>query len=519
MTSKLNALLLQLPKRAESSTREKLSHTFVDVGPLFTLLSSVDHQIVFGRRGTGKTHVLSYLAEQRTIAGDVVAQIDLRSIGSNGGLYSDDSIPVAERATRLLVDALLAVHDSLLSFFVEHAEKLDLSQASPALDRLAEAITQVRVVGEVEQASQLNAGRSEVTEATTSLSVDKEGLSLGLSQREKDSKNQQLSAAVRRTGTECLSVNFGSTGAAFRDIASRLRGARLWVLLDEWSSLPIVLQPILADLVRRTLLPVTGLSVKIAAIEQRSRFLEHRAGIDYVGIELGADMAADVNLDDFMVFDNEPEKAKVFFQSLIARHLVAIAAEKKMHGDFPMSGEELFRAAFTEKRAIEEFVRACEGVPRDAINILSLASQRADERAVSVQDIRVAAKNWFQRDKDKAVSANDEARRLLHWIIDRVIGDRRARAFLVSGDVSSDLIEGLYDARVLHLLKRGISTHDEPGVRYDVYKLDYGCYVDLVSTAKAPVGLLLTDNDEAIEVPPDDYRSIRRAILRLEEFA
>ena len=46
---------------------------------------------------------------------------------------------------------------------------------------------------------------------------------------------------------------------------------------------------------------------------------------------------------------------------------------------------------------------------------------------------------------------------------------------------------------MLHLLKRNISAHDTPGLRYDVYKIDYGCYVDLLSTAKSPLGLFKTD--------------------------
>src|SRR5690606_5215089 len=110
-----------------------------------------------------------------------------------------------------------------------------------------------------------------------------------------------------------------------------------------------------------------------------------------------------------------------------------------------------------------------------------------------------------------------------HWVIDQVIGERRARAFLLRSDISHPLIDSLFDARVLHILKKSISAHDQPGVRYDVYKLDYGCYVDLITTQRAPQGLLQLDTDpdeaaEYVEVPPDDYRSIRRAILDLREF-
>jgi len=58
-----------------------------------------------------------------------------------------------------------------------------------------------------------------------------------------------------------------------------------------------------------------------------------------------------------------------------------------------------------------------------------------------------------------------------------------------------------------------------PGVRYDAYKLDYGCYVDLVNTVRAPQTLLATGtHDDRSEVPQDDYRAIRRAILDIDEF-
>ncbi len=84
--------------------------------------------------------------------------------------------------------------------------------------------------------------------------------------------------------------------------------------------------------------------------------------------------------------------------------------------------------------------------------------------------------------------------------------------------VANELVDSLFDARVLHLLKRNVSAHDQPGERYDVYKIDYGCYVDLLATTKAPQGLIATDDGGFIDVPPDDYRAIRRAILDIAAF-
>jgi hypothetical protein len=141
---------------------------------------------------------------------------------------------------------------------------------------------------------------------------------------------------------------------------------------------------------------------------------------------------------------------------------------------------------------------------------------------ISVNDIRSAARDWYQRDKSNVIRTNQGTADLLNWIIDEVIGHRRARAFLLKSDRRDELIDTLFDARLLHILKRNVSAHDQPGVRYDVYKLDYGCYVDLITTQRAPEGLSPFDLPENrsgfIDVPPDDYRSIRRAILDLEGF-
>jgi hypothetical protein len=70
-----------------------------------------------------------------------------------------------------------------------------------------------------------------------------------------------------------------------------LGAPRIWLLIDEWSELPVELQPYLADLLRRTVLPISGVTLKLAAIEHRSNFVILKGKGDYVGLELSADVA------------------------------------------------------------------------------------------------------------------------------------------------------------------------------------------------------------------------------------
>jgi len=91
--SSIHKALIGFDKRAERSSDEILEATFVDSAPHFDLLSSKNNQVIYGRRGTGKTHALKYLARYVEKTNERPIYIDLRSVGSNGSIYSDGSRP------------------------------------------------------------------------------------------------------------------------------------------------------------------------------------------------------------------------------------------------------------------------------------------------------------------------------------------------------------------------------------------------------------------------------------------
>jgi hypothetical protein len=220
------------------------------------------------------------------------------------------------------------------------------------------------------------------------------------------------------------------------------------------------------------------------------------------------------------VFANNAGLATRFFRDLLYKHVAALVKETK-ELDMPLTSVQFINDTFTQQPAFEEFVRAAEGVPRDAINIIGIAAQKAIDNQISVPDVRAAARTWYSRAKQQAVGTKSTAQDLLSWIIDEVIQHRQAKAFLLATDVQDELIDFLHDARVLHLIKQGVSAQDIPGKRFNVYSLDYGCYVDLINTTRAPKGLFQAETDagaEFTEVPQTDFRSIRRAILDIERF-
>jgi hypothetical protein len=398
------------------------------------------------------------------------------------------------------------VHDGLLTVAMER-DMADPTALLRELDALAEAATTVKVVGEVERETTVSGAAESTRSAEVSLS-SRPALRGGANHRRSVTAQHRLV----RTGVERHQVMFGPLSRAVRGIVRALAPARLWLLLDEWSSLPKDLQPFLADLLRRAVLPVGGLTVKIAAIERRSVFAAPTGSGEYVGIEVGSDAASSVDLDEFLVFDNSPARAREFFARLFHNHTAVWLAT--MVGNPPADVTAFVEECF-RRTAFPELVRAAEGVPRDAINIAALAAQHAHDRPITVADVRRAARDWYLRDKQTAIRGNEPARTALRALVDEVVGHRRARTFVVDqlAVERAGVVEDLHDARLLHLLRRGVADPHHPGALYDGFAIDYGCYVSLLlddaKFTSRGKGDWLNSPDG---VPPEGFKFARAAI-------
>ncbi len=508
----LNEALQQIARRAERNDPEILRNTFVSIGGVASALRNPDHKIIFGRRGTGKTHALIYQKQEVSSSGDLGIFIDLRVLGSDGSVYNDNSLPVAQRATRLLIDFLLDVHEQIQNETKIYFGDNGLSSIAEAMNDFIDTVYRVEIIGTSSSTD------SESKESTRSLGVDISAGSSSMGARISSEQNAGASKEKinRDEGQKQYRVHFSTIRNGLSNIAELL-GCQIWLLIDEWSSIPQELQPFLADMIRKCIFPIRNYTAVIAAIEHRAVFSVPYDN-DYIGIELGSDASSSINLDDFMVFENDPKRSHDFFSDLLYRHCSSIGEFKD--ASITASPQRFMRACFSSKEAQSEFIKSAEGVPRDAIHIINRCAQRAGSKKISMANIRAAARDWFQQDKSDFLKSNQEADYFLRWIIDRVIGERKARAFLVQRNQRSKVIDTLFDNRLVHILRRSVSAHEETGARYTAYKLDYGCYVELMNTKKKPIGLLPNDDkgETFVDVPDDDYRAIRRAILDLDEF-
>lgn len=524
-TKILLTALQEVEKRAERVSEDDVLATYVNVESLTAALSARDNGVVFGRRGTGKTHALKYVAQTEREKGNRVVYIDMeQDVGSTEGRYADPNLSISERATRLVVDVLSIVHTQLL----EAAFAGDVKVQIDELDRMLDHFQEVLVAQEAEQEDTRTDrwAHGSAKDAGVGWTPGGGPPSLKVAVRSTHETAGEDGVRTRQTGVIRHRIHFGGVTQSMRQAIEADDARRFWLLIDEWSGIPIDLQPYLAEMLRRLFFGIPKVSVRIAAIPHRSEWRIAGERGNYIGVEVGAELFPLLDLDEFVVFparsrEEQAQRSLSFFRALLFRHIST--AVVGMGEDPPESEADLIGSLFTQVTSLQEVIRAAEGVPRDALSIVGRAGLRAGGSKIAVAHVREAASQLYTTTKAAQLNGIPVARALLDRILSDVISGRKARAFLIKQDqTQNDLIQQLVDDRILHIIKRGWSGKDNPGERYDVLQIDYGCYVHLLGTHSAPQSLLGSNDDDEfsavmgdVEVPDEDYRAIRRAILDL----
>ncbi|MBF4285821.1 ATP-binding protein, partial [Vibrio anguillarum] len=435
----------------------------------------------YGRRGSGKTHLLKALQEK--IAIDLYSNknfpiyIDIRRIvpllSSEQGSQEINSILIFKYLMQELAHTLIlninhicginefdSVNDQVLKL-----KELDL------LDKFKSIYLEFD-------------GRKFVK--PTSLTVSEEEIkSLGGSA--KISRNPELSAKkdlqTKVSGDKKMNsyISILDITNEIENILESLSLRRITLIIDEWSEIEMSTQIYLAEILKKSFsaIPVT---LKIAAIPNRTN-LGIKTEEKFFGLEDGGDIFG-YPLDMRYVFEVNKSETRNFFNDLIYKHLYSID---------PSSIDGLLKDNKTEKDkiinlffanvAMNEILVASAGIPRDFMNLFIdsydkfLLSSGSSSKRISVKNLRSANSEWYETDKKEQIDKHPIERQLLTEIVKEVIENKKSIHFLVQEKHTKNKhMQNLIDFRVMYLRKKGYSHKDHSGTSYNVFSIDYGCY-------------------------------------------
>lgn len=472
-THEANLLWASIERRAEKAEGAGALAELVDLddaNPMFDPASMV----VFGRRGAGKTHTLLHLRRKVEEAGDVAVFVDMRKISSNAGIYDDDEIAFGTRATNMLVDVIQEVHEELYRLAVLGESNLlsaNLHNFGPALDALADSVTKVRVNGETTLQVETRSQTATDHARSAGVAISRKP-AISMSESSKLSRTDAAGRIETQTGRPRIYIHLGELDGALQKIVEALHGHKLWLLIDEWSAgVPYELQPVLADMLRRTFVSTPGVIVKIAAIEHRARFVAAADNVEYVGLELGSDTAETLSLDSKLVIRTDPRPAQKFMHQLLTEHFKLASRQAGLvPPDDPV-------AVSFQSSAFALVVLASEGNPRDAINLVSKAARKAKSKQITADDVLRTAEDYFWNTKYKNIEGDGTMERMFESFVNMSM-ERGLRTILFErSDKRRPLVDKLNDRRLIHLLRPGLRPKTG-GSLFDVYAVDFGSYAE-----------------------------------------
>ncbi|MCP4552784.1 MAG: hypothetical protein GY834_12255 [Bacteroidetes bacterium] len=475
----------RLKQRSErESDLLKLSQTFVDPGILEDL-DNQNHQILHGRRGTGKTHAFKALNWRYSqIQNTVVVYIDARMLGSSTQ-FANQSNLLPQRCLSLFSDIISEVYTCVVESIIENPS----GEAEKALE-FAEQLASVAL------APKYHIRDQEIIEQSHKESSNHSGGGVELSTIPSVNfkiKGETEKASSKNVTTSCKIDEFQKI--FFPDIVHSLSkflessNKKLYLLIDEWASIPIDIQPYLAEFLKKGVLPCDRITLKVASIEYRSNYRITEGNL-LIGFELGADISTTPRLDDYYVFDSNPTYMKDAYRKMLYKHINSeMPSWDYLRRHHSVLDGETFSDALFEATAFGELCRSAEGVVRDLINIFSIAyanvyKPRLDQKRGKISRVLVleAASQWFERDKQCNIGPTVNQR--LRALTNLVLGEWHSRFFLVPPEhENNETILNLLDSRIIHQVRKGIAHPNLPGSKFTAFCLDYGLYSGLLTTA------------------------------------
>ncbi len=483
------------------------SRRFIEPAPgVLSRAKSKQHNIIFGRRGSGKSSLLRKTAADLTIDRRPIAFVDMETF--KGHSYPDVLISVLIKSLyefRGWLDTAAITPANKKTFWNKLFGSLPLRppfnkrRTTDLSKNLSDLINDLE-----EQLRTPEQAKKQITKKLTaeeSLDATAEGglTTPGISAKSKINSSKNNGKSTEETLTyishkvEYLHQNIIKFQQFFNAL-SELSDGSSFLILDDLYHIRKPDQAKVIDYFHR-IAKGNGMWLKVGTIKHRSQWYEHSD--PPIGMKLGDD-AKEINLDISL---EKFETLKDFLRKVLS----GLTEDTK-----PLTIKGLMNPT-----AVDRLIIASGGVARDFIGIFSNAISQARERGhkthrgpkIGAEDVNLATGDYdpikreeFKLDTSEDREALEEA---FHRLVTFCTEKSKCNIFLISQKLSGntrDAIDQLIDLRLIHPVKSRVTLKKgATGELYEAYMLDLSQYTAARKVHRFQIiDLNASDKDESI---------------------
>ncbi|SJK83844.1 uncharacterized protein HELO_3291G [Halomonas elongata DSM 2581] len=440
-----------LTNNIKDSFRIRPNHNpaYVDVADHLARLRSHQHQIVFGRRGSGKSCLFVHFLH------DEHARNGVLPIYIEGDEFKRLSYP------NLLIRLLLKIFENMPSSDQWWRKWIRRPSAvQHHIDELRHLLS---------QADEADVRATDGTTSEASGNAGNDYIGAG----GKRSKSQERQSEFREAKLDQLERSLSDYKNAIDDELKKSGYDFSFILLDDFYLIPRTRQPDVIDYLHR-LLRGTDFYLKIGTVRHRTTII--RNDEHTIGVELHQDVE-EINLDRTL---EDVESTSEY----LGRMLEALASTAGLDD----SKEKLFNPD-----AFHALVLASGGVPRDFLNIfveaISASVSENNVRWLTPTYIWKGASRLSYRTKltnlrDEAVSDASPLEKVYRDLVKFCLKEKRKTGFLVSQEAAQEkpsiheLILQLMDFKLIHVIEPDTSAASGRKGRFEAYTLDFSLFME-----------------------------------------
>lgn len=506
---------------------------------LLECMNVADNQIVWGRRGTGKTHLLKAFSQminesQEEYKLAYYLSCDNIKMETPVNLSFDNDVQRMKYLARETFKAfLINITEQIIDSYqmqlerkytynekdVNQREKIQ-KKTDNCLTRLLEiSTTGVPRIIETYEKKNINVKNQKINEKGGGIDGELSfpniaGLIKGFFSQSKTSKGEDLKSSEIEQKIE-YDFSFSEIQKEIANLIKALQIDILYICIDElWlidDKNNISFQPMFLDYLRQTFFGQRGVSIKIASIRETTKLNSKTSAANCYGLQSGHDIIELANLDTIQSKEDITERK---FSEILTMRINYFSKEL-----IPYEAQYILETVFKNKRHFKNMIAMANGIPRNFLRILQLClgklNYQLEQYFVHIYLISEIVMNIYVNERRSNMPMNDTS---VYNVINKYIETNKNIFFIISTEQVKKFsvdINNLIYTEILHRIPSSI-TPNEIMDSYKAYFVDSGKYLYLLKEKDIDEYLNVLSNFNLI-IPDDLIKNTKKYIIDLEK--